>query len=122
MFSILIIILDGVLCSRTSSLQNKLNEVNSNVDIQITLDDGGWSFGENVMKCLEAEGILLFNMENPQTSRYIIIANIPNILQLALAFIIVLIFILFSEKDVDETWPSLKDKLKKWRSEQRSVT
>ena len=33
------------------------------------MNDSDWSFGENIMRCLEEEGIVLFNIEDPQTSR-----------------------------------------------------
>jgi hypothetical protein len=46
-----------------------LNGSSTDIDIQVMLNDGDWSFGENIIKSLEAEGILLFNMENPQTTR-----------------------------------------------------
>ena len=51
-----------------TSLQNQLDQCSS-LDIEVLMDEGDWSFGENIMRCLEEEGIVLFNIEDPQTSR-----------------------------------------------------
>lgn len=53
-------------CRHTISLQDELEECGN---IEVILNKEDWSFGENIMKCLEAEGIVLFNIEEPQTLR-----------------------------------------------------
>ena len=62
------VILTLFFCRHATSLQNQLDQCSS-LDIEVLVDEGDWSFGENIMKCLEEEGIVLFNIEDPQTSR-----------------------------------------------------
>lgn len=62
------IILSLPICRHATSLQNQLDQCSS-LDIEVLMNDSDWSFGENIMRCLEEEGIVLFNIEDPQTSR-----------------------------------------------------
>ena len=41
------------------------------VNIQLEVDEHDLSFGESVLKCLEEEGILMFDIDNPQSGRYV---------------------------------------------------
>ncbi|XP_019851222.1 PREDICTED: uncharacterized protein LOC109581506 [Amphimedon queenslandica] len=74
--------------THSTSLHDDLDDFDN---IQVLVHNDDWSFGENIIRSLEAEGIVLFNIEEPMTT---------------------------SEKEVEEAWPELKDKMKKWRSEQ----
>lgn len=76
--------------NRTTSLQSQLDEY-MGVNIQLEVDEHDLSFGESVLKCLEEEGILMFDIDNPQSG---------------------------SEKEISEIWPNLKQKMRKWKSQQ----
>ena len=39
------------------------------MDVQVELEEDGWTFGESIMRTLEAEGITVFDVVNPQTKR-----------------------------------------------------
>ena len=41
------------------------------LNIQLEVDEHDLSFGESVLKCLEEEGILMFDIDNPQSGRYV---------------------------------------------------
>ena len=58
--------------SRTTSLQSQLDEY-MGVNIQLEVDEHDLSFGESVLKCLEEEGILMFDIDNPQSGRCVYI-------------------------------------------------
>ena len=77
-------------------------------------EEEDWTFGESVLKSLEEEGILLFDIDNPTTGRYV-----GEVQYMGSNVFCGIIIIMYSEKVVDETWPSLKQKMHKWRSQQR---
>lgn len=53
------------------------------MDVQVELEEDSWTFGESIMRSLEAEGITIFDVFNPQTNRLLPYLTI-NIAQLTM--------------------------------------
>ena len=54
-------------CRRSQSVTDTQDY--ATLDVEVELEEDGWTFGESIIRSLEAEGITIFDVVNPQTNR-----------------------------------------------------